>query len=213
MEENNLENKRQDKNVKRRFNTRNLAMIGMLGAISAVLMLLNTAVPFVPTFIKIDLSELPIILGAFMMGPLSGLMIILVKIVLHLVMSGTDSMFVGEFANVVGSVSYMIPAVLIYKKIRTKKGAVLSMAVGTIVTSVISIISNTFFVFPAYAKVYGMPMDAIISMGTAVNPGIHDLFTMMLYSILPFNIFKFALVSIITFFVYKKIEKLVKSFK
>lgn len=195
-----------------KITTKKLVMIGMLGAISTVLMLIEFPMPFAPTFAKLDFSELPIILGGFMMGPYAGFMIAVIKIALNLILNGTTTMGVGELANLIGSLSYMLPVVLIYRKIRTKKGVAISLSIGTIVTSVCAIFGNMYLIFPVYAKVYGMSIDAIISMGTATNPLVTDMFTLMIFSMFPFNLVKYGLVSIITFIVYKRMLIFINKF-
>jgi riboflavin transporter FmnP len=190
----------------RRITTKQLVMIGMLGAISTILMLFEFPIPLTPTFIRMDFSELPIILGGFMMGPLAGFLIIVIKIGLNLILNGTTTMGVGELANMIGSVTYMIPAVLVYRKLKTKKGAAFALILGIIVTSVGAIFGNMYWIFPVYAKLYGISMDAIIAMGTATNPYVTDMFTLMCFSLFSFNLFKYGVVSIITFAAYKKLR-------
>ncbi|MGN0171127.1 MAG: ECF transporter S component [Lachnospiraceae bacterium] len=199
--------KEQDNQQKRtgRLNTGRLVLIAMLGGISAVLMLFEFAVPFVPPFIELDFSELAIIIGGFVMGPVEGLLIILIKILLNLVMNGTTTMGVGELMNFCVSAFYMVPSVLIYRKLRTRKGAAISLLCGTLTVSILATLTNYFIMFPIYAWAYKMPMEALVQMGSAVNPHVNSLFTMMLWAVLPFNLFKYTLVSIITFLVYKRL--------
>lgn len=191
----------------RRFSTSKMVMTGILGAVSAILMILEFPVPIAPGFIKMDFSDFPIILGGYLMGPLAGFFIILIKILLNFILSGTTTVGVGEVANFIYSVSYMLPAVLIYKKIHTKAGAVISLAAGTIVAAGVAFVANYTFIFPAYAKLFGISLDSIIGMGTAINGNITDLFTLMLFSILPFNLFKYGCISVITFFGYKRLSR------
>lgn len=195
----------------RKITTKQLVMIGMLGAISTILMLFEFPIPLTPTFVRMDFSELPIILGGFMMGPLAGFLIIVIKIGLNLILNGTTTMGVGELANMIGSVTYMIPAVLVYRRLKTKKGAALALILGTIVTSVGAIFGNMYLIFPVYAKLYGMSMDAIIAMGTATNPYVTDMFTLMCFSLFPFNVVKYGVVSIITFAAYKRLAVVLKN--
>ncbi len=161
---------------------------------------------FAPAFMKLDLAELPAIIGSFMFGPLAGECIVFVKIALNLLINGTDSMYVGEISNLVLSSVYVLSASLLYQRRKTKKRAAIALLAGTVLTSVIALITNTFFIFPAYAVVYGMSMESIIGMASAVNPLVQDTFTMMLFSVLPFNFIKFGIVSVITFLVYKKLH-------
>lgn len=194
------------KNTKVKFTTQMLCFIGLFGALSTVLMLFKMPLFFAPAFMKLDVAELPAIMGSFMFGPLAGFCIVVVKLALNLLINGTDSMYVGELSNLLLSSIYVLSASCIYKRHKTKKNAAISLVVGTAATSFSALISNTFFIFPAYAVVYGLSMDKIVEMAGAVNPLVQDTFTMMLFSVLPFNIIKYGVVSVITFLVYKKLH-------
>ena len=191
--------------------TKKLVIAAMLGAISGVLMLLEFYMPPAPAFISMDFSDLPVILGGFILGPGVGALIIVIKILLNFLLNGTITAGVGEVANFVLSLSYMLPAVLLYRKLRSRGGAVVSLLTGTFIASVTAVLMNTFVMFPVYAKAFKMPIDAIIAMGTSVIPGVHDMFTLMLFSILPFNLLKYMLVSIVTFLVYKRLAKFIRN--
>lgn len=194
------------KHTKVKFTTQMLCFIGLFGALSTVLMLFKIPLFFSPSFMKLDVAELPAIIGSFMFGPLAGFCIVVVKLALNLMINGTDSMYVGELSNLLLSSIYVLTASLLYKRKKTKKTAAVSLAVGVVSTSVIALFSNTFFIFPAYAVVYGLSMDKIVGMASAVNPLVHDTFTMMIFSVLPFNLVKYGVVSAITFLVYKKLH-------
>ena len=194
------------KHTKVKLTTQMLCFIGLFGALSTVLMLFKLPLFFAPGFMKLDFAELPAIIGSFMFGPVAGECIVLVKLALNLFINGTDSMYVGELSNLLLSSVYVLSASLLYNRRKTKKTAVISLTVGTFATCITALLSNTFFIFPAYAVVYGMTMESIVGMASAVNPLVHDTFTMMLFSVLPFNLVKFGAVSIITFLVYKKLH-------
>lgn len=194
------------KNTKAKLTTRTLCFIGLFGALSTVLMMFKIPLFFAPAFMKLDLAELPAIIGSFMFGPIAGVCIVIVKLALNLLINGTDSMYVGELSNLVLSSVYVLCASLIYHRRKTKKTAAIALIVSVIVTSSVAIISNTFFIFPAYAVVYGLSMESIVGMASAVNPLVHNTFTMMLWSVLPFNLVKYGAVALITFFVYKKLH-------
>lgn len=196
-------------NDKKGFSTKYITLTGMLGAISAILMILEFPLPLAPTFIKMDFSDLPVILGGYMMGPVAGLIIILIKILLNFVFTGTVTAGVGEAANMIYSISYMLPAVIIYRLHKSKKEAVISLVVATLFASIVAVFVNTYITFPVYAKAFGMSIDSIVAMGTAINSNITDMFTLMLWSILPFNILKYGIVSIITFILYKKLKRFI----
>ena len=184
--------------------TKKLVFIAILGAVSFVLMMINISLPFAPTFLKFDIAELPALFAGFFMGPLAGFLVVVIKLLLKLVVPGTETAFVGEFSNLVGSTAFMLVAALIYKMNRTKKGAVIAVTVSTIVVSVVYIFLNAYIMFPLYSRLYGMPMEAIVQMGTAVNPRITNVTSLMLFSVFPFNLLKHAVTSLLTFLVYKR---------
>ena len=178
--------------------------IGMMGAVSAVLMLLNLSLPFAPGFLKFDISELPALFAGFFLGPLSGCSVVIVKILLKVLFQGSDTGYVGELMNVMGSICFILPASLVYRWKHTRQGAIIAMTVSTVLVSAAFIFINAYIAFPMYSQLYGMPMDAIINMGTAVNPMITDLPSLMLFSVFPFNLFKHGVTSFITYLIYKR---------
>lgn len=193
-------------NTKNKTNIKKIVQIGMLGAVAVILMLFDIPLPFAPSFYKIDFSEVPVLVGGFVMGPLAGAAIELVKVLLNFVINGTTTAGVGEIANFLIGCSLVVPAAWIYKKNHTRKGAVIGMTVGTIFMTVVGCLLNAFVLLPTYAGAFGMPMDALIGMGTAVNKYINSLTTFVLFAVAPFNILKGAMVSLIVFLIYKKIR-------
>ncbi|MEF2926971.1 MAG: ECF transporter S component [Catenibacterium sp.] len=190
--------------------TKKLVMAALLGALAAILMVLDFNVPLAPGFIKFDFSDFPVLIGGFVFGPVTGVLIAFLKIVLNLLFKPTTTMFVGEASNFLLSVCYMGVACLYYRKHRTKKGAVIGMVLATITTSLFAIASNILVMFPMYAKLFGMSMEQIVGMVSAVNPFVKDVTTMVIASLVPFNLFKYGVISIITFVSYKKIEVILK---
>ena len=166
--------------------------------------------PFAPSFYKIDLSEVPVLIGAFAMGPLAGAAIELIKILLNLVMKGSTTAGVGEVANFLIGCAYVMPAAWIYKTQKTKKNAMIGMAVGTVFLAAAGGLLNAFVLLPAYAAAFGMPMDALVGMGSAVNKAITSLPTFVLFAVVPFNIIKGVVVSLVTMLLYKHISRLLK---
>ncbi|MCD7868260.1 MAG: ECF transporter S component [Clostridiales bacterium] len=197
--------------MKKITNVRTLTFIAMMGAVSTVLMMLNFSIPFVPGFLKFDISELPALFAGFFLGPVSGCLVILVKVALKLLFQGTETAFVGEFMNILGSVCFILPASLIYRWNHTKKGAVISLVVSSLLVSAAFIFINAYIAFPLYSNLYGMPMETIVAMGTAVNPYITDVTTLMLFSVFPFNLFKHGVTSIVTYLVYKRMGNVLRS--
>lgn len=189
---------------------RTLVQIGMLAAIAVVLMLFEIPLPFAPSFYKIDFSEVPVMVGCFVMGPLAGAAIEFVKILLNFVINGTTTAGVGEVANFLVGCALCVPAGVIYKYKRTRKGALLGMIAGTLLMVVVGSAMNAFVLLPVYAKAFGMPIDALVSMGTAVNSHITSLSTFVLFAVAPFNLLKGILVSLIVLLIYKKISPIFK---
>ena len=192
--------------------TKKLVMAALLGALAAILMVLDFNVPLAPGFIKFDFSDFPVLIGGFVFGPLTGVLIAFLKIVLNLLFKPTTTMFVGEASNFLLSVCYMGVACLFYRKHRTKKGAVIGMALATVTTSLFAIASNILVMFPMYAKLFGMSIEQIVGMVSAVNPFVKDVTTMVIASLVPFNLFKCGVISLITFISYKKIEVILKKY-
>ncbi|WP_329754161.1 ECF transporter S component [Catenibacterium mitsuokai] len=192
--------------------TKKLVMAALLGALAAILMVLDFNVPLAPGFIKFDFSDFPVLIGGFVFGPLTGVLIAFLKIVLNLLFKPTTTMFVGEASNFLLSVCYMGVACLFYRKHRTKKGAVIGMVLATVTTSLFAIASNILVMFPMYAKLFGMSMEQIVGMVSAVNPFVKDVTTMVIASLVPFNLFKYGVISLITFISYKKIEVILKKY-
>lgn len=197
-------------NKKNGLSTKKIAQIGMLGAIAVVLMLFEVPLPFAPPFYKIDLSEVPVLIGSFAMGPVAGAFIELVKILLNFLINGTDTAGVGEIANYVIGVSMCIPAAIVYKKMHSKKGAIVGCAVGTVVMTILGCFINAYVMLPTYAAAFNMPIDALVSMGTAVNAKITDLFTFVMFAVAPFNLLKGVVVSLIVLLIYKKIKPVLR---
>lgn len=193
-----------------RTDIRRIVQIGMLSGIAVVLMLFEVPLPLAPSFYEIDFSEVPVMIGCFVMGPLAGAVIELIKILLNLVVNGTITAGVGEAANFVIGCALCVPAGLIYKKNHTRTGALIGMAVGTLVMTVLGCFINAFILLPAYGAAFGMPIDALVEMGTAVNAHITSLPTFVIFAVAPFNLLKGILVSLIVFLIYKKIRPIFK---
>ena len=197
-------------NNKKKLNTKMIAQIGMLGAIAVVLMLFEIPLPFAPSFYEIDFSEVPVLIGCFTMGPLAGVLIELIKIILNLCINGSVTAGVGELANFVIGCALVLPAAFIYKRKKTKKAAVIGLVTGTLFMTISGCFINAYVMLPTYAKAFGMPIEALVEMGSAVNASITDLFTFVMFAVVPFNLLKGVLVSIIVLLIYKKISPILK---
>lgn len=191
-------------------NVRNMVTIAMLGAVSMVLYIFDFPLWFAPSFYKIDFSEIPVMIGSFALGPASGALIELVKCLLKLVVKGTNTAFVGDIANYLMGCALVVPAGLFYRRKKSKKNAMIGMAVGTLTLVVVGCILNAYVLLPTYSKAFGMPVDALIEMGSAVNPGIKDIFSFVLLAVAPFNVLKGIIVSAVTLVLYKYVSPILK---
>ncbi len=189
-----------------KFGVKALVKIGMLAAVAVILMIFEIPLPFAPAFYEIDFSEVPVMVGCFAMGPLAGALIELVKILLNFVITGTDTAGVGELANFIIGCSLCVPAGLIYRRNRTRKNALIGMITGTLLMTVIGCVINAFVLLPTYAVAFGLSMDKLVAMGTAVNSGITGISTFVMFAVAPFNLLKGILVSVTVFLIYKKIS-------
>lgn len=187
---------------------RRVSYVAVFSAIAAILMFLEIPLFFAPSFYKIDLSELPVLICAFYMGPVSGVVCELLKILLKLLLKGTSTAYVGDFANFLVGCAFILPAAVLYPLHKSRRGAIFALAAGTVSLTVFGSLFNAWYLIPRFAELYGMPLDAIIGMGTIVNSAIHDLPTLVLFAVVPFNLLKGALVSLLTFLLYKRIERL-----
>lgn len=193
-----------------RMKVKKIAFIGLMGAVSAVLMLLRFPIPFMPPFLSFDLSGVMEMMGGLMFGPMEALCIIVVKILLQLVMQGSMSLGTGELQNFILSSAYVLPAVLIYHRKKTKKSAIAGMAVSSIIVAVVAVITNLYLIIPFYVKLFGMSMDDIISMCSAVNPAMKDTVSLVIFGLVPFNLIKYGATSVVTFIIYKRLSGVIR---
>lgn len=191
---------------------RRTAFVGLFSALSAVLMLLEIPMPFAPTFYKLDMSELPILIAAYAFGPSAGILIEFLKIVLNLFLKGgTSTAFVGELANFTVGASFILPTSVIYYAKKTKKMATVSCIVGTICITLFGTIFNAVYLLPAFAKLYGIPLEVIYAMGAEVNPFAGDnVVSFVIACVAPLNLIKGLLNSALALLVYKKISPIIK---
>ncbi len=202
--------KERNKNIS---NTQRITLIGIFSALAAVLMYLE--IPFFfapPEAYKLDFSEVPVLISSFMLGPVEGIITECLKIAIKLIIKPTSTAFVGEFANLVVGITFVLPASIIYKKRKTRKGALIGMAAGTLTMTVVGCFVNAFILLPAFAYLFGnVPVSEIIKLGTAVNPAITNMFTFIVLAVVPVNIVKGVLVSLVVFLIYKPVTKGIRS--
>ena len=196
--------------MKKYLTVKNMAAIAILGALGAVLMLFDFPIFIAPNFYKIDLGDLPCLIGAFALGPISALFIQIIKIVIKLLLKPTSTAFVGELAAFIISSSYCVTAAYIYSRNKNKNGAIKALVIASFVMALVATIANYTFIIPAYVNLYHIPLETIISMGHAIFPLVNDKLSFVLLCVLPFNIIKAFIVDILCLILYKHISPIIK---
>lgn len=174
----------------------------MLAAAATVLMAIDFSVPFMPSFIKMDVSELPALLAAFAYGPVSGAAVCLIKNLINLLRTSTAG--VGELANFLLGACFVVPAGLIYRYHKSRKGALLGALAGAVAMAVLSLPVNYFITYPVYQNF--MPLDVIISMYQAILPGVDGLLSCLVVFNMPFTLVKGLLDAALCFLIYKPLS-------
>ena len=192
---------------KQAISTSNMVKISILGVMSFILMFMNLPLPIFPAFLKIDFADIPSVIGGFALGPVAGIMIQLIKNILHFMFDNSTGEE-GEISNFIVGGSFVLVSSSIYHAMRSKKGAIIGSIAGTIVMAMVGALSNYFLIIPFYSNI--MPIDVIINLGTVVNSAIHDKLTLVLYGVIPFNIFKGIVISVVTALLYKKVTPILK---
>ncbi len=188
--------------------TRKLVGTAMLSAVGAILMYIGIKLPFMPSFITLDMADLPALIGSFAYGPARGAVICVLKNLLHLLIQGSQTGGVGEISNALLGIFFVVPAGLIYSKMKTKKGAFIGALVGAVAMAVMSIFSNYYFVYPVYTNF--MPMEAIIAAYSAINPKVTNLWQALIMFNMPFTFMKGMISLAISMLIYKPLSPILK---
>ncbi len=192
--------------------THHLAVAAMLSAVAAVLQFVEFSIPVMPSFIKLDISDLPALLGTFSLGPVYGVAIQLVKNLLHLPFGSSAG--VGELSNFILGAVFVFVAGVIYKRSKSRKSALVGSVVGAATMALVSVVTNYFVVYPAYVVLYHLPLDAIVGMyeeilgGVSHVPTQNALFNCLLVFNVPFTLVKGLLDTALCFLIYKPLSPL-----
>ena len=185
---------------------RRVSIIGICSAIAVVLHILDFPLLFLaPEFYKLDFSEVPVLLGGFFLGPSAAVAIEGVKILLKLLFKGTSTAFVGDFANFFVGCCFVLPATLWYHTHKSKHGAIVGLVIGTLTMTVLGTAFNAVYLLPKFAQLYGIPMDVLIGMGTAVHAGVKGVYSFVALCVAPLNLVKGGVVSLLTLLLYKRV--------
>ena len=188
-----------------KLNLKNMVLVSILGAISGVLMLFKFPLPIAPTFMKMDFSDSVLIIGGFLTGPVYSLIMIFIKWIVKLIITSTSTAYAGELSGLILNISFILPMSYFYSKNKTKKTAIILMIIFSITTSLVAIFTNVYMIFP----LYGLSGNAIVGPFKVLFPFVDSVWQVMLISILPFNLMKIAINSIIALILYKKVSTFV----
>lgn len=193
------------------FTTRKMTAIGILCAMATVLMIFDFPLWFIPSFYKLDFSEIPVLIGAYAFGPATGVIMEFLKILLKLLIKGTSTAFVGELANFVVGCSFIIPAATIYAFKKTKKNAIVSCIAGTLILVVFAAVFNALYLIPAFTKF--MSLDSILAKGAEKNSLVNQdsMTSFVIFAVAPLNLIKGVAVSVVTMLIYKPLSKFMKN--
>lgn len=181
----------------------NLTRCGLLAAMAVILYYIE--IPVV-AFYKLDLSTMPAILAGFAMGPVQGAAVVIVKNLVH--MLGTSTACVGEMADILMSCAFVIPASLLYRRNKTRKGALRAMLAGGAAMTVAGVLVNYFILIPAYQVLMNLPLEVIIGMGQKVLSFVNSTLKLVIFITAPFNLLKAAVLSGTTYLLYKRVSPL-----
>lgn len=185
---------------------RRVCIIGICAALAAVLHILDFPLPFLaPSFYKLDFSEVPVLLAGFFLGPSAAIACEGIKILLKLLLKGTATAFVGDFANFVVGCCFVLPATVIYPMHKSKKSAMAGLAAGTVCMTVFGSAFNAVYLLPKFAELLNIGLDSIIAKGAVIFPGVSSVSTFVLFCVAPLNVVKGALVSLLTMLLYKHV--------
>lgn len=195
------------------FSTSRIAVIALFSALSGVLYaLLRIPLPFFASWLELNFSDIPALIGTFALGPVSGALIVVFKIIIKLIISNTSTVFVGELADLLVGLAFVVPAGMIYKRRRTMKGAVLSMVVGSVSSIVMAMLANRFILIPFYINVMGWSMDMLVGMLGSIYPSItaDNFYLFYIFaSVLPFNAMRCVIACLVTLLLYKHISRFI----
>ena len=194
--------------TRKETSARRVSIIGICAAIATVLHILDFPVLFLaPEFYKLDFSELPVLLCGFYLGPSATVACEGVKILLKLLLKGTSTAFVGDLANVVVGCSFVLPATIWYHWHKSKHSAVIGLVLGTLSMAVFGSAFNAVYLLPKFSALYGLPLETIVAMGTAIRGGVTGVTTFVMLCVAPLNLLKGAMVSVLTMLLYKRVAR------
>lgn len=177
-----------------KWSIQKLIYTAMLAAVAGVLMSLEFSVPMMPPFYKVDFSDVPSVIAVFLMGPVSAICVEVIKLLIKLITVGTNTMYVGELANLIAAFLFVWPLWFLYQKLgANRKAAVEALLLSIVIRTACACFINANITLPLYAKAMSLPLDEVIRMVASVNPAIKDLNGFIILATIPFNVLKVGL--------------------
>ncbi|MBE5875842.1 MAG: ECF transporter S component [Lachnospiraceae bacterium] len=197
---------------KAKMRTKEITFVSLMGALAAVLMMFDFPLPLMPPFMQFDFAGIVEIIGGLMFGPVAAVYIIVLKILLKLVMTGSTTVGTGEIQNFILSCTYVLPAVIVYTRNKNRKIAITCMGIDTVITSILAIFTNVYMIIPFYCQLMGWTVEDIIAMCTKTNSLVTDMTSFVILGIIPFNIFKYGVTTLFTVLLYKRLSTPIRKF-
>lgn len=189
------------------LSTNGMIKIALLSVIAFVLMQIEFSIPIFPFFLKLDISDIPAILGGLALGPVSGILVLLFKNILNCLVFTTG--YVGELANFSVGVFYIFTASIIYKRFKSTKSLIIGLALGTVAMSLAAGVLNYYIFIPAFSKIFGMPISGFVSVSAAINSKVNSFKALIYWMIIPFNLFKGLIVSTAYMLLHKRVAPII----
>ncbi|MBQ9988351.1 MAG: ECF transporter S component [Clostridia bacterium] len=196
--------------MKKQLSVKSLVFIALFAALAVLLMTFKVPVFFAPSFYKLDFSEIPVLVSGMTMGPVPGVLVAAIKVLINFVIDGPTTGGIGELANFLMSCAIVLPLAIIYRRKKTGRAAVAGGIAGVVTLIVVASLLNVYLLLPTYANVFGMPMEALVGMGAAINPSVTGLFSFALWILVPFNLLKGGVSMIVALLLRKRMEKILR---
>lgn len=196
---------------KKIFSLTGIVKVGLLSAIAFVLMLLEFPMPIFPAFLKMDISDLPALIGGFSLGPMAAIIIEFIKNIFHIIFKNDGTGGVGNLANFLVGISFTVPAAIVYIRNKTRRSALIGMVLGTLFLVLLSSLANYYVLIPFYTKLYfDGNLENLLAVMAAANKNITNVKLYVLYAVIPFNLIKALVTSLITLLIYKRVSPILK---
>ncbi|MGF0039565.1 ECF transporter S component [Peptoniphilaceae bacterium SGI.131] len=195
-----------------KFNVNTMVKIAIFAAMAGLLMLVKFPLPFAFHFMTVDFGDVATLVSGFALGPIAGVVTVVLKNVVNVMLNGTTTAYVGELSNIIVGSTFVFISSYIYSKNKTRKNAAVGLVLGVVAMTLLATLSNYFIIFPIYAKAFGMPLEGFVPMVQSVNPLADSYLKLMVFAVAPFNIVKGLLNALVTLLIYKRISIIFKKF-